>query len=150
MANGETYILRQGEATVDDLADGADVLKTGAAAVSDLSDGSTILIAGSATPEDIDHTPAAYDANGAIAVEAGVAVITKATAAAMTLADPTDVTDDGKRLTIIAGTAQAHTVGANFNGSAGSAAFSAVGDTLELVAYGGDWLVVNTEGVTIT
>lgn len=98
---------------------------------------------------------AVASADGAIAVKSGIVAITKGTAAALTLASPTDVTDDGKRLLITATTAAAHTVTltAGFNGgSTGTdvATFGgAIGDNMEIVAYGGKWLVVSLRNVTL-
>lgn len=94
--------------------------------------------------------------DGAIAVYSGVVVITKGSAAALTLAAPTANVHDGYRLTIVSNTAFAHTVtqttpGFNGGGTASDVATygAAAGNTLELVAYNGRWLVVNTIGVTL-
>lgn len=97
-------------------------------------------------------------ADGAITQKSGVCVISKATAAALTIADPTNLTDDGKRLTITSKTAAAHTVdnsaGSGFN--AGGAASDvgtfggAKGDTLELLAMGGVWYVTSKTNVTLS
>lgn len=87
------------------------------------------------------------NANGAIALKNGVVMITKGSAAAMTLAAPVAGTDDRKRLTIISTGAFAHTVTTPTNGINGSkhiATFAAVGDRLELIAYQGVWYAVNT------
>jgi hypothetical protein len=51
-----------------------------------------------------------YTADGAIDVESQVAVLSKTSAAAMTLAAPTVGTDDGTEIIITAGTAFAHVV----------------------------------------
>lgn len=94
-------------------------------------------------------------ADGAIAVKSGVVAVTKGTAAALTLASPTTGTDDGKRMLIISTTAAAHTVTvtAGFNGGSTAsdvATFGgAIGDNLEIVAYGGKWLVVSLRNVTL-
>lgn len=96
-------------------------------------------------------------ANGAITIKDGIVVITKGTAAAMTLADPTTVTDDFKTLRIISTTAAAHTVsnaaGSGFNaGGAGTDVGTfggAIGDGMTVMAYGGKWLVVNKTNVTL-
>lgn len=98
-----------------------------------------------------------FSADGAIVQKSGLVVITKGSAAALTLADPTAGTDDGKRLTIISGTAFAHTVsnaaGSGFNaGGAGSDVGTfgaAIGNGLALRAYGGKWLVERNTGVTL-
>jgi hypothetical protein len=96
-------------------------------------------------------------ADGPIAAKTGTVSITKAGVAALTLADPATPADDGKRLTIVATTANAHTVdnsaGSGFNGGgAGSdvATFGgAVGDSMELVALGGLWHVLRLTNVTL-
>ena len=89
----------------------------------------------------------ADSASGAIAIKEGVALITKTTAAAMTLAAPQPGSrasggDDGKRLKIIAGTAHAHTVTTpanKINAADDTITFAAVGDWVEFVAYNGVW-----------
>lgn len=84
-------------------------------------------------------------ADGAITIKSGVVMLTKAGVAAMTLAAPTAGTDDGKELTIIAATAQAHTVtiGGGLNGAGAGADVGtfggAVGDRFSVVAYNGAW-----------
>lgn len=83
--------------------------------------------------------------NGAIAIKDGFVVLTKAGIAAMTLAAPTAGTDDGKELTVIALTANAHTVtiAGGLNGAGASADVGtfggAVGDRFSVVAYNGVW-----------
>lgn len=96
-------------------------------------------------------------ANGAITVKNGVCLIAKTVAGvvAATLANPTDVTDNYKRLLIISNQAQANTVtvtGGFGNGGAGEdvCTFSgAVGDCIELMAYGAKWYVVGGHQFTI-
>jgi hypothetical protein len=84
-------------------------------------------------------------ANGAISIKDGYVVLTKAGVAAMTLADPTATTDDGKELTVIAVTANAHTVtiAGGMNGAGAGADVGtfggAVGDRFSVVAYNGKW-----------
>lgn len=84
-------------------------------------------------------------ANGAITIKDGFVVLTKAGVAAMTLADPTATTDDGKELTVIALTANAHTVtiASGLNGAGAGADVGtfggAVGDRFSVVAYNGKW-----------
>lgn len=95
--------------------------------------------------------------NGAIAAKTGIVTLSKAGVLAATLADPATPADDGKRLTIIATTANAHTVdnsaGSGFNsGGAGSdiATFGgAIGDNIQLIALGGKWHVLNLTNVTL-
>ena len=96
-------------------------------------------------------------ADGAITIKNGVCVISKTVpgVVAATLADPVDVTDNFKRLTIINGTAHASTVtsASSFGGGGAGedvATFSGVaGDTLNLLAYGGKWYVTGVHQCTI-
>lgn len=95
-------------------------------------------------------------ADGAISVKQGVVMITKASAAALTLAAPTAGTDDGKFLRIVAAVAAAHTVTQTTPGYNGGSTASdvatygvAIGNTMELVAYNGAWHVTNLTGVTL-
>lgn len=94
--------------------------------------------------------------NGAIGIKDGLVALTKAGVAAMTLAAPTATTDDGKRLRIVATTANAHTVtqaspGLNNLGASGDVATfgGAVGDMIELIAYQGVWYITNVINVTV-
>ncbi len=91
-------------------------------------------------------------ADGAISIPSGNThyFITKAEAAAMTIADPTATTHDGLTLTFVATTAAAHTL----SNAAGSGFFStggsgkdvatlggAIGDGLSIIAYQGKWYI---------
>jgi hypothetical protein len=86
-------------------------------------------------------------ADGAIGIKEGTAIITKGTAAALTLVAPTSGSpasggDDGKILRIIGTTAAAHTVTTPsnaINGNKHIATFAAVGDSIRLVAYNAKW-----------
>jgi hypothetical protein len=100
-------------------------------------------------------------ASGAIAVTQGTVFITDATAAALTLAAPVaglasagTPGNDGQRLTLISTTAAAHTVttpASGINGTLHIATFAAaVGNSVELQAFGGSWYTVNVKGVTIS
>lgn len=97
-------------------------------------------------------------ADGAVAITAynQVVFITKGTAAALTLADPTATTHDGVTLVFVATTAAAHTV----SNAAGSGFFSsggaskdvatlggAIGDGFAVIAYAGKWYI-DPRGVT--
>jgi hypothetical protein len=81
----------------------------------------------------------------------GVALLTKATAGAYTLAVPTV---NGIVLKVTAVTAAAHvitqgTVGFNAKGSSGTATFGgAKGDCCILVSYGGNWYSLSSTNVT--
>ncbi len=89
-----------------------------------------------------------YGANGAIALpnKDTTVMLTKATAATMTLADPT-VPMNGIKMIITSQTAAAHTVsnsaGSGFNGSGASADIATfgggIGDSLAIVADNGKW-----------
>jgi hypothetical protein len=95
-------------------------------------------------------------ADGAIAIKHGATVvITKGSAAALTIADPATA-DNGCRMTIISTTAFAHTVtrtttGFNNAGASGDVATfgAAAGNGMTIVAYGAKWYVENTLGVTL-
>jgi hypothetical protein len=86
-------------------------------------------------------------ANGAISIKEGTVLITKTTAAALTLVAPTAGLpaaggDDGKQLRITAATAHAHTVTTPadaINGADDTVTYAAVGDTVLLTAYNGVW-----------
>jgi hypothetical protein len=108
-------------------------------------------------PHCLQHAYLPVSADGAIPVRGGVVVITKGSAAALTLAAPVaGDTDDGKVLQIVSTTAFAHTVtnsspGFNSNGASSDVATfgAAKGNTLTLMAYGGAWYVVGSVGVTL-
>ncbi len=87
---------------------------------------------------------------------AGRRLITKATAAAMTLAAPTAGADDGLYIRVISTTAAAHTLTATglYEDGAGNvnlATFAAqIGASLDLMAYQGKWYVLRLQGVTMS
>lgn len=94
--------------------------------------------------------------DGAIVTKNGLVVITKGSAAALTLAAPSAGADDGKRLLIVSATAFAHVVtqttpGINNLSTSGDVATwtNAVGNGMELVAYNGVWYTVSTRNVSI-
>lgn len=105
----------------------------------------------------IRYTPTQYDAAGVIPAKAGCALLTKATAAAMTLGAPT-IDQNGDILVITSQTAAAHTVTAltlfadAVTGSPhGTATFAAYkGASVTLMAANLLWNVIATTGVTIT
>lgn len=96
-------------------------------------------------------------ADGDITVKNGICLIAKTVAGvvAADLANPTATTDDFKRLVIVSNQAQVNTVtvtGGFGGGGAGEdvCTFSgAVGDCIELMAYGGKWYVVGGHQFTI-
>lgn len=107
----------------------------------------------------VKETPQIASGDGAITVKNGLVFITKGSAAALTLADPTNGTDDYKELEIVATTGFAHKVsnaaGSGFNGvgasydvataTAGLTGIGSAGDgqCLSLIAYGGKWFTKN-------
>jgi len=105
--------------------------------------------------------PVLASADGAITATSGTVLITKASAAALTLAAPTAGAisaggDDGKILRIVSVTAAAHTVtntspGFNAAGSGGDVATygAAKGNAMEIQAYQGVWYATNLTGVTL-
>lgn len=108
----------------------------------------------------VETTPATYvamAASGAIVVKEGTVYVTKAGVAALTLADPTATTDDGKVLRIVSATANAHTIdnsaGSGFNaaGSGGDIGTlgGAKGDNLVVTAYQGKWYVISSVNCTM-
>lgn len=99
-----------------------------------------------------------YAANAAITQKEGTVTLSKGSAAAMTVADPTtgtqvgSVGDDGKELTIISKTAFAHVVTVT-GGLAGGASNTltlgaAVGNLIRLRAISGKWYLLPSTGAT--
>lgn len=102
-------------------------------------------------------------ASGAIGIKEGTAVITAASALALTLVAPTAGEpsaggDDGKELTVLSNTGYAHTVttpSATIQDGTGTnkdtATFAAhAGASITLQAYNGLWNSVRTTAVTLT
>lgn len=98
----------------------------------------------------VQHEIQVAAADGAITLKSGKVLITKATAAALTLADPvvglqSAGGDDGKELEVISTTAAAHTVtiagGLNGGGSGADVGTygAAIGNRFSVVAYNGKW-----------
>ncbi len=98
----------------------------------------------------------AASANGAVSVRPCTVYITKATAAALTLADPA-ASDNGVSIHFVSTTAAAHTIsnaaGSGFNaGGTGSDVATlggAKGDGLSVTAYGGKWYVTGNINATL-
>lgn len=109
------------------------------------------------TVEDAPTTFVAMAASGAITAKSGTVYLTKAGVGAMTIADPTATTDDGKVLNIVSTTANAHTIsnaaGSGFNEAGGSGDIGtlggAIGDNLCITAYQGKWYVVSKVNCTL-
>lgn len=93
-------------------------------------------------------------ASGAITIKSGVAFITDASAAALTLAAPIAGVDDGKQLVLIDTTGQAHTVTTPSNGINGNKHIATYGGTVaDLIAfraYQGVWYVEYSTGITLS
>ncbi len=111
---------------------------------------------------DLTDQYAAYGASGAITQKSGNVFLTKAGVGVMTIANPISGApesggDDGKELTIVSTTANAHTVsnaaGSGFNGGGAASDVGtfggAIGDGVSLIAYGGKWIVKSKTNVTI-
>lgn len=101
------------------------------------------------------QAPVVASANGAITIAPSTVVITKATSCALTLGTPT-TTQNGTVIRIVAATAAAHTVTATTIGfNAGDAAKDvatfggAIGDGMTVLAYGGEWLVLDSTNITL-
>lgn len=95
-----------------------------------------------------------YTTAGAIAVQPGISFIGSAGALAMTLVDPT-VQQNGMIMTILASTAQAHTV-TNTTGFGGGTTArdvctfgGAINDGLTIIAFNAVWWVINTRNCTL-
>ena len=110
---------------------------------------------GVAEDSDIVRTLVIASADGAITIKNSTVVVTKGTAAALTLGTPTTA-QNGTTIVIVAATAAAHTVtastigfnAANTSGDVGTFG-GAIGDGMTVVAYGGEWLVTNNVNVTL-
>lgn len=95
-------------------------------------------------------------ANGAIDIRDGIVMITKATAAAVTLAASAAGKDDGKTLIVISTTAAAHTltIANGLNGAGAGADVGtfggAIGDGITLVAYNGVWYGLPSGNLNVT
>lgn len=103
-------------------------------------------------PAPLQYPVVEYDADGAIGLlGGGVGILSKATAGAYTLAVPTR---DGVILRLVASTAAAHvvtqaTVGFNAKGASGTITFGgAIGDSVALVSYNGNWYVLSDNNIT--
>lgn len=97
----------------------------------------------------------ALTGDGAITIQNASVFLSKGSAAAITLAAPTNGTHDGRIIRVVAISAQAHVItgsvdGFNAKGSSGTATFGgAIGDSVTFVAYGGHWYTLSLVNVTI-
>lgn len=91
--------------------------------------------------------------DGTITIRDGVVYLSKASAAAITIAAPSTL-DNGKVVSVITKTAQAHVItsavdGFNEKGSSGTVTFTAaIGNKVILEAEGGHWYAAGN-GVTV-
>lgn len=98
-------------------------------------------------------TVRATDTSAPITQKKATVLLTKGSAGAWTLAAPTAGDDDGSVLTIIAGTAFAHTVTTPLNivnGGKHLVTYAAVGDSVVLEAYNGVWLTRGVGGAVVS
>ena len=98
----------------------------------------------------VSTAPTYYTVAGAIPVLGGTYVISGAGALAMTLAAPTKA-QDNMVLTIIAGTAHAHTVTTpanKINGADDTVTYAAIGDSVVLRAINTVWMAISLGGPT--
>lgn len=97
----------------------------------------------------------AITGDGAITIQNAIVVLSKGSAAAITLAAPTAGTHDKIEIEVIAISAQAHVItggvdGFNAKGSSGTATFGgAIGDSVTFRAYNGHWYTTSKVNVTI-
>lgn len=91
--------------------------------------------------------------DGAITIQNGTVLLSKGSAGAITIAAPA-AADNGKRIQIVATTAQAHVItctGEGFNGKGSTGTLTlggARGDGATLLAYNQHWYVVNRVNAT--
>lgn len=97
----------------------------------------------------------AITGDGAITIQNATVLLSKAGAGAITLAAPTAGTHDLIEIEVITLTAQAHVItsgveGFNDKGSSGTVTFTAaIGNSVRLKAWNGNWYVVGKNGVTV-
>lgn len=134
----------------------AEVAETDAGNMGAQSPAAVAITGGTIAGTDFYPVTTEYLVNGAIAPSGGVAVLTKATAGAYTLAAPAAALD-GVELHITSATAAAHVVTATglledgvTGGAKDTATFAAfIGASATLVAFDGAWHVKSLNAVTI-
>lgn len=126
-----------------------DAKGTGTLTLNGTATGDVIIGNGRVTPQ-----VTVITGDGAITIESGVVVLTKGSAAAITLAAPSS--QNGTTITITSTTDFAHVVtvtGGMWDGTATTnttVTFPVVaGAAVTLMAYGTDWYVINNQGTTI-
>jgi hypothetical protein len=116
---------------------------------------SGVTIDGLLIKDGIVGTSQAITGDGAITIQNAIVLLSKAGAGAITIAAPTAGTHDGILIEVITLTAQAHVItsgveGFNDKGSSGTVTFTAaIGNSVTLRAWNGNWYVVNANGVTV-
>lgn len=116
----------------------------------------TLSVSGITTATGGSNVPVATIAgDGAITILPGGKVrLSKGSAAAITIAAPTNTTHDGYQMTVFSSTAFAHVItcstdGFNAKGSSGILTFGgAIGDSAVITAMGGHWYVTGKVNVT--
>ncbi len=117
-----------------------------------VSGSNTFVQSGNAVPQSAILDVQTITGDGAITLKSGVVVLSKASAAAITIAVPDQ---DGQQLHVVTSTAQAHVItqatdGFNAKAASGTCTFTAaVGNSVTLVSQGGHWYTVVKNGVTI-
>jgi len=107
---------------------------------------------GNAVPSDVVVNVQTITGDGAVTIKSGIVILSKGSAAAITIAVPDQ---DGQVLFIVTSTAQAHVItqatdGFNAKGSSGTCTYTAaVGNAVTLVSQGGHWWATTKTGVTL-
>jgi hypothetical protein len=116
---------------------------------------SGVTIDGLLIKDGIVGTTQAITGDGAITIQNAVVLLSKAGAGAITIAAPTAGTHDGILIEVITLTAQAHVLtsgveGFNDKGSSGTVTWTAaIGNSVTLRAWNGNWYTVVKNGVTV-
>lgn len=122
--------------------------------IEEKTSGSGVTIDGVLIKDGAIGTVQALTGDGAITIQNAYVVLSKGSAAAITLAKPTAGTHDGIVIQVIAISAQAHVItgsvdGFNAKGSSGTLTFGgAIGDSVTLRAYNGHWYTTSRINVT--
>ena len=117
------------------------------------------LKSGDAKSVDVANEVQVMAADGAITIPdrgSKLVIITKGTAAAITIVAPTATVHDGVKITVVADVAAAHTVTAttigfnktNTSGDVGTFGV-AIGNGFSFVAYQGEWITLTNVNVTL-
>lgn len=123
--------------------------------IAETTAGSGVTIDGLLVKDGIVGAIQAITGDGAITIQNSTVVLSKGSAAAITLAAPTATTHDGYIIRVVAISAQAHQItgsvdGFNAKGSSGTITFGgAIGDSVTLVAYNGHWYTLAKVNATV-